>query len=153
MIFRLSLLQALSRRFVSFDDACISGYASIGVCFRHRLLCTLQGMGDSISDSNFLRKFFRGFLELHIFRIDEINTSQHSSTVELRFFKKPTAMFLSPFLTKSLAINDRTLMLLELVVNRLLDHIYPSGGFSLSIVNCVKPVQGSNRSRSPSTCQ
>ena len=29
--------------------------------------------------------------------------------------------------------------------------MYPSGGFSLNFVNCVKPVQGSDRFRSPTT--
>ena len=37
------------------------------------------------------------------------------------------------------------------LVNLHSDHIYPSGAFSSSRVYCVKPVQGSDKSRDPST--
>ena len=93
----------------------------------------------------FLKK---NFCELHIFRINEINASQLSSIVELRFFKKPTAVFLSVELTEFLAISDRASMLLDFLSAVTRTTCIRLEVFSYNIVNCVEPVQGSDKSRS-----
>ena len=61
--------------------------------------------------------FFNSFLELCIFRIDEINTSQLSCIVDLRFLDKPTfaSLFvelLLTYLSIFLATSDLAWMLL-----------------------------------------
>ena len=55
----------------------------------------------------------------------------------------------SAFLTQFLATKRRALMLLDFF-SRPPDHMYPSGGFSFNIVNCVKLVHGADGSWPPS---
>ena len=63
---------------------------------------------------------FHGVLELHVIRIDVINSCQFSSVVELRLFSSPHAVFLfvescSTYLTTTLAIINRAWRLHELL--------------------------------------
>ena len=62
-------------------------------------------------------------------------------------FAFPSALNSFPLTSRALAMVDR------LLVNLPLDHIYPSRNFSSNRVNCVKPVQGSEKSREPSMFQ
>ena len=43
----------------------------------------------------FFASVFHGFLELRVFRIDEVNVSQPSGVVELRLFHGPMLLFFS----------------------------------------------------------
>ena len=54
----------------------------------------LQTIAAGIGTSNFFQAF-NGFLELFIYQIDEIDTSQLSCIVDLRFFDSPLLLFFS----------------------------------------------------------
>ena len=54
-----------------------------------------KAKADSTDNSNFLRAFFHGVLEVHVIRIDEMNASQLSGIVELRFFDGSLPLFSS----------------------------------------------------------
>ena len=53
-----------------------------------------KGIAAGIGTSNFLRAFLSSFLELRICWINDVNTSQPSCIVKLRFFDSPLLFFL-----------------------------------------------------------
>ena len=61
--------------------------------------------------------------------------------------------WLLTFGTQFLATNDQALSLLAFLPAAPPDDMYQSEGFSFDIANCVKPVHGSDKFRSPSTFQ
>ena len=68
-------------------------------------------------------------------------------------FTSPSAWHASPLISRALAMDDLAWMQVVFLGNLSPDHMYPSGGFSSNRVNCVKPVQGSDKSRDPSMFQ
>ena len=54
-----------------------------------------QGMAASSGNSNFFRVFFHCFFELNIFQSTNVDASQLSRIVELRFLDSPLLLFLS----------------------------------------------------------
>ena len=89
-------------------------------------------------------RIFHGFFELHIFRVDRIDAPQLGALLLYSSWSR----FLT-FLTKFLASTDQAVMFPEFVSAASPDHVYSSGGFSFHIVNCVNPVQSSDRLRLP----
>ena len=149
MIFQLILSNALSRRFEGLHDACLFWSASTGFVFAR----TLQGTADSIDNSNFLR-FFHGVLGTSCHPDRWNKCPRFSSIVELRLVNSPM-LFL--YMLRSCRHTWPNLwpwtigrwFCFEFFVSGPPDHVYPSGGFSSNIVNCVKQVHLPDSSRSP----
>ena len=76
-----------------------------------------HGIADFICTSSFFSRILHGVLELHVIKIDKINSSQLSSIVELRLLCRRMRFSvcgdLSTHSTKLMAICIRALMLLE----------------------------------------
>ena len=98
-----SRFRTLSRRFMSIYDACMLWFLDFvgsAVCFPMpvrtlRVVFSLQGTAVSIGTCSLPLRFFHGFFELFIIRIDKIDASRLSRIVELRFFDSPLLFFLS----------------------------------------------------------
>ena len=91
----------------------------------------LQGIAGATDVSNFLRAFLMVSLNSL-----SCGSMKQILVIFVRFQDGKTGLDVSCFL-----------------VNLLPDHVYPSGAFSSNRVNCVKPVQGSDKSREPSIFQ
>ena len=111
----------------------------------------LQGMAGAVGTSNFLRAFLMISFSLHILRFNEINPSQPSCILELRFFTRPVLLFLQLRVPWHYSPDFGPQMIkpgccLPFRQSLSPDHVYPSGSFSFNIVNCVKPVKESDKS-------
>ena len=94
--------------------------------------------------------------QLSVFRIDKNRCLSTFSPCPVSVSRWPSGAFLFvelllTFQTKSLAMRNQALLLLDVSLSPV--HVFPSEGFSFNIVNCVRPVQGSDRLQSPSTFQ
>ena len=98
------------------------------------LLLILQSVAASIGISNFFRAL----------------SSFGFSIAHFCFSFRSAAFDISPYFWPQVI---RPGFFFCLFVNRLPDHVYPSGGFSYNMVNRVKPVHASDRSRSASMFQ
>ena len=58
------------------------------------VLRDLHGMADSNCTLNFFRAFFHGVFELHVIRIDVIDSCRFTCVVELRLFKSPMPLLI-----------------------------------------------------------
>ena len=150
-----------SHRFVSFNNTSIFCLVFSNCATSFPVLLTLSLAGHCRWHRNFQlsTRILHEILEFFIIWINEVKTTQFSSFVELRFFDSPLTLNLSLRFDASdisFQISGHRVSGLEVVcflVSLLPDHVYPSGGFSLRIVNLVKPVHASDNSQSPSTFQ
>ena len=98
-----------------------------------------------------------GFFEL-IIRINKSRRLSIFAHCRASASRQPTAAFpfvelLLTYWTRFLTGDDQALWLLECLQAASSDHVYPPGGLSLKIVNCVKPVHRSDKFRSASVIQ
>ena len=100
-----------------------------------------------------LTRVLDGFFEFRILRVDEIDPafSRWSFSSDHFCFSFSLACF--PIDFQSSGHKWSGLDVSCFLVNLPPNHIYPSGAFSSSRVNCVKPFQGSDKSREPSMFQ
>ena len=157
MIFMQSSFQAFSRKCVSFYDACMFWFPVVWFATSLPVLVILHFTKHgcaSIGNSNFSVRFF--IVSLHSLSSWSIkwDASRLSRNVELRFFDSPLLFFHSLSCFSLVGPNFGPQMVRSCCclycVRRSPDHVYPSGGLSCDIVNCVKPVQDSDPFRSPS---
>ena len=108
----------------------------------HWQLVTLQGTAASGSNSSFLRAFpVVALNSLSFGSLKQIDASERSSIVELRFLDGPLLFVLAlswllTFRTQFLAVDDRVLSLLAFLLAVTRDHMNQSGDFLFDIANC-----------------
>ena len=98
-------------------------------------------------------RIFDSFLEFLICWINEVNTTQFSCRVKLRFFDSPLLLFLfadaSDIYFQTSGHRESGLDVVCFLVSLSPDQVYFSSGFSSNIVNLVKLDHVSDNSRSP----
>ena len=159
MCFGLQRFCSLPRRFVGFHFSAIhcfelSFVATLRLCIRFhnarmRFVHPPTGHGCGHRSFQFSPRVFWNFFVLFVIWIDEVNSSQSSSIVELWFFFCPFLFFsiLSGF--TNFRPNFWPYMIwsgcrLNLFQSLTPDRMYPFGGFSFNRMNFVNPFQESD---------
>ena len=151
--------RTLSRRFVGFSDECVFCLARIRSSTSLLVLSSPDLAWHGCWHRNFqlFPRVYNGFLELCICRVNEINTSQFSSIINLWFFRLSTLVFLCVELRPTYFPNFLPQVIWPgcclFPCQPLPDHVTRLGGFPSNMVNRVKPVYATDRSRSPSILQ
>ena len=121
------------------------------------ILHNFTGQSRSNWRFQFLTCVLDGFLEFLILGVDKINSTQFSCVVKMNLFFRPfffsfsLAFFPIDFHNSGHRWSGLDVSCFH--VNLPPDQVYPSRAFSSSRVNCVKPVQRSDKSREPSMFQ
>ena len=114
------------------------------------VLACLERHGGSPWCFQFLSSILDGFFEFLVLRVNEINSSLFCSFAHFCFHL--SLPFLLSFVQSS-GHKQSGLDVSCFLVSLHPDHFYPSGGFSSHRVNCLKPVEGSDKSLEPSIFQ
>ena len=147
---------ALSPRFVGLNNASVFCLAllSNATGFPARITLNLARHCSWHRNFQLSTRILHDVLEFFIIRINEVDTTQFSDIVELRFFDSPLAfLYVSTretYLSESVATKYLVLRsIVFLSVSPRTMFIHPVV-FSSNIVNLVKLVHASDKSRSPS---
>ena len=156
MVMRYRISHMHSRRFISFQN-------TRKFCFNY-VGCTTPTISQNFTRHSrshwcfqLLTSILDGLFEFLILRVDEIDPTQFSCVSQMEFFIRPLCLLLQlgilSIFSQSSGHRWSGLDVSCFLVNLPPDHIYPSGAFSSSRVNCVKPVQRCDKSRHPSIFQ
>ena len=155
MIFLWRFFHTHSRGFTAFQDTRKFWFEIISLATSLSILALLACLArHSQSDWCFqlLTRILDGFFEFLVLSVNEIDPSQFSCFSDGAFhstiFDSPSAWRAFPLTSRALAMDVSCFL-----VNLSPEHIYPSGAFSSNRVNCVKPVQETDKSRDPSIFQ
>ena len=160
MIFVKGSFHTLPRRFVGLNNASVFRLAILfnATGFPVLLTLSLARHCDWHRNFQFSTRILHDILEFFIIWINEVNTTQFSGIVELRFCDSPLMLFFAFRRVRHIFPNlgPQSVWsggLLFSCQSPFTDHVYACSSFSSNTVNLVKPVHVPDNSRSSSTFQ